>query len=674
MTPGFPSLAGGRAINVLLRAYVTISVLFYFIVYINAPLAIEPTAAIDDGAFMTLGRYLAQGQWLGPFDQYTLMKGPGYSVFLALVSWLGISISWGHAALHCVSIVFVAVVCRRFVQSAFLVAVLFTLLLWHPIPLSSSMLRVVRDVIVGAQVLIFIVAFAWALCGATSMRERAVYGLVGGLSLGWFLLTREEGAWVFPAIAVIVAAASFRAWLESGLRALCATLMIIALSASAGPVAFRLGNWWVYGKFVGVDFKEANFQRALGAINSVRSGSTRSFVSVTRETRGLIYAVSPAFEELKPVLDGPVGKGWETLTCRYRSDICGEIWAAVFMWALRDSAAWRGYYASPAKASEFFGRIADEISAACIRGGLVCKPPILNEVPYYDWAQLSRFPRKTMDLGQLLLLGGPLSLDPGPSTGDPKLFGTTLRFLNYPHHTHSKDIPVSVYYTIIGWYHVSGDQWFSASIKEPDGVRSVALSRIASPDVATEFNDPQASLQRFAMRFECGTTCALRLTSRDGQTIEQNLADMGPAPIQFELGPGVFRFERAEHSADPAYAVLRRNALSDSVRGAVLKIYRPIFLPLLAAGLLAFLVTTFKHWQELPLNVSYVLALASWALVISRVALLVWVELVAFSTLSYKYLGPAYPMLVCAVIFSIIAWIQLSGWGQDDEAAEPVVP
>src|ERR1700681_4912126 len=62
----------------------------YVLVYVHTPLAIM-LLPHDDTLFVKLGRYLAEGKWLGPFDQSTLMKGPGYPLFLALANWLGIS-------------------------------------------------------------------------------------------------------------------------------------------------------------------------------------------------------------------------------------------------------------------------------------------------------------------------------------------------------------------------------------------------------------------------------------------------------------------------------------------------------------------------------------------------------------------------------------------------------
>lgn len=75
--------------------------------------------------FMTLGRYLAEGKWLGPYDQLTLVKGPGYPAFLALAQWLGLPVSLAHALLRCFAIAIFVIVLHRFIGSFLLSGLLF---------------------------------------------------------------------------------------------------------------------------------------------------------------------------------------------------------------------------------------------------------------------------------------------------------------------------------------------------------------------------------------------------------------------------------------------------------------------------------------------------------------------------------------------------------------------
>jgi hypothetical protein len=114
--------AGSRFSSRLLKAYIAVSVAFAILVFVNTRITVDTLAGHDDGLFMTIGRHLSQGQWLGPFNQYTLMKGPGYPAFLAVANWFGLPLTLAHVLLLCASIVFVVMLCRpvRQVEPAYL--------------------------------------------------------------------------------------------------------------------------------------------------------------------------------------------------------------------------------------------------------------------------------------------------------------------------------------------------------------------------------------------------------------------------------------------------------------------------------------------------------------------------------------------------------------------------
>ena len=64
--------------------YVSLLGLAYVIVAVHTPISLRPDGLHDDGLFIRLGRSLAEGRWLGGFNQFTLMKGPGFRLFLLL--------------------------------------------------------------------------------------------------------------------------------------------------------------------------------------------------------------------------------------------------------------------------------------------------------------------------------------------------------------------------------------------------------------------------------------------------------------------------------------------------------------------------------------------------------------------------------------------------------------
>jgi hypothetical protein len=643
-------------------AYVIAMTLLYIIVRVHTPTAVYPSAPHDDTLFMALGQYLAEGTWFGPYNEFTLVKGPGYPVFLAVSYWLGLPISLTTAVFHCFATTFIVVICHRFIKSYLLSGLFLALLLWHPVALSIYLLRVYRESIYYAEVLFFLAAAVGALFFATGTKQKLWYAALAGVVLGWLWLTREEGVWILPALTILVGAAALRAYRDRQTRQFVWTLLTVIFVFAATQVGFRSVNWWVYGTFVGVDFKERNYQRALAAIHSVRSGGVVPSISITKKAREYVYAVSPSFASLKDYLDGPAGDGWAIVSCNTMKAGCPEIGAGWFIFALRHAAASRGHYATPAKASAFFGQLADEIDAACANGLLACEYQLIGEIPAWTWQEIwERLPSYIAVASKMsLFLNPPLQIS--PSGDNEAALGPRLRFLNYPLHTNPVGASL-VSYSLSGWYYAGGSNWFTASIKDVDGsIVQTRLRRNGSPDIQAGFKDPEASQQRFVLETTCVNECVLQLQTPKGAIVEKRLAEFLHPPYGFIIeGFGQMHVEVAMVQGNANYIVYRMEDLCRRFREFLMTNYQFVFLPVLGIGVLAFLVASFLCWKQVILNVCYTLALVSWLLALSRVGLLGVMGITLNSTIPINpyYGAPMFFHLVCGAVFSIAACAQL---------------
>jgi hypothetical protein len=151
--------ASPRIAKLLLIAYCAALSAIYIFALANAPLSLLSAAGHDDGLFISMGRYLAARQWLGPYNEFTLAKGPGYPAFLALSYKLRLSSSLARALFHCGAIALFVALCHRWLRSYLLAAILFTFLLWDRASFLGQNLRILRDTIYYGQVLI---AFAFS--------------------------------------------------------------------------------------------------------------------------------------------------------------------------------------------------------------------------------------------------------------------------------------------------------------------------------------------------------------------------------------------------------------------------------------------------------------------------------------------------------------------------------
>lgn len=648
----FPSSATTSRLFIIGMAFV------YTILYLHTPLRINATYPHDDTLYMSLGRSLAEGHWLGRYNEFTLMKGPGYPLFLAIANWLGISVSLAHALFHCGAVMFFVAIAHRFMKSFLLSGLLFVLLLWHPIALGPFLLRIIRESIQYGQVLIFLAAFACTLLCTTGWKERAFYGALSGAAFGWFWLTREDSVWLAPAIAILLAAGALRAFRERTLRELAGAVIVVIAVFGATQVAFRSVNWWVYGKFVSVDVKETNFQRAMGALQSVLSGGNQPFVPVSRAARERIYAISPSFASLAIHLDRGVGAAYDSISCPLQPTTCGNIGSSVFIWALRDAASRAGHYASPAKASEFFGRIADDVTQACKRGALECNPQFIAEIPQVYREQFAQLPQGYVKvLGLLLMLKPPVLLN--PSLGTEEELAPHLRFLHYPLHTKSTDSLPPAAFKLLGWYYKSGRSWMMVTASSAANLR---FERLDSPDIAAGFKDTDATRQRYSIEGRCSIDCTLRFETPDGDKVEKKLGELARPPVGFDLGPGRVHVDAAEIQANEYPLPTLAENVARQLRERIVTSYNYLFIPVLVAGIVAMLLSTLLYLKRAIYNPCYALAVALWVAVFTRVTMLVVIEATwippIFSGHS-PYLTPLYFLIVSAAVLSIAAWTQL---------------
>ena len=645
----------------LFHLYLAVMASAYVFVAVHTPMTVIPVAPHDDGLFVSLGRYLSEGKWLGPFNEFTLMKGPRFSAFLAMGNWLGLPVSFELALFHCGAICLFVSIVRRYINSDIIAGVLYALLLWHPITLTLYLRRILREDIYYAQTLIIFAGIAFIFFCPRRWKSLVFHSVAVGALLGWFWLTREEGIWILPAIGLIGLAALVRAFRVGRARELAVSSLIIFAVFASIQIGFRAVNLFEYGKFVGVDVEEKNFLAALKAIHSVRSGGINPFVSVTLGARKRIYAVSPAFASLAPYFDGPGGEGWTLSMCRVLPISCGDMPSGHFMWFLRGVAAAQGHYSSPAKASAFFGQMANEINNACARGDLECVPQIISEMPPVNWRDVANsLPVRYVEAFNLLLFTTPPQ-QINPSGGPEAAFLATLRFLNYPLHTRPADVPISLpTYTLSGWYYKSGGAWFSVTAKAPNGAAAdIRIDRSKSPDIQSYTKDPAASDQRFAIGTRCVDECALTFETSEGAKVEKTLADFRRDGLEFAIGGGRLHVDSMTKQPDPEYVETPVEKLSRRVRETVLTYYYLLFVPVLIAGALAFLTSTVLFPRSAIANVCYILAAASWLLVFVRASLLILIDATSFHVLFASYISPAYFMLVSAAVLSCAACLQL---------------
>jgi len=331
--------------------------------------AIGP-AMHDDGLFIKLAGHLIKGEWLGPYNQFTLAKGPMFSLFIAAMFWLGVPLILAQQLLYAAASATVTRALAPWVRPGAPQFWLYTLLLWNPMSFDAGNLsRIMRQNIYTPLALLVIAGLVHLFHRRREAWTRQIVpATLGGLALGCFWLTREESVWLLPAVGLLFLGLAIALGRElrahwRGVSAGCALFFTAALLPILVVCSFNLRH---YGWFGTVEFQAGGFKAAYGALTRLQVGPELYQVPVTRQMREKAYELSPEFRRLRPYMEGFVSDNWSDKDLFPAAE--RQIRGGWFTWAFRD-AVWGASVAPDAGGVlRFYQKVADELNDACDRG------------------------------------------------------------------------------------------------------------------------------------------------------------------------------------------------------------------------------------------------------------------------------------------------------------------
>lgn len=346
----------------------------------SRPLEAIAWAIYDDRWFLQKAQSILDGQWFGDYNYLTLIKGPIYPLWIALLSRCGLPLLPAEQILYAAACVVVTSSFSPALPSRVARAAFYLVLLINPISFADGIAtRTLREFLNLSLVLLACGAVAGIGLRLDAPLARLVaWALFAGVALAALWHTREEAVWILP-LPAVAAVIIVRWWRTAPRRRAAHAALVLAVPLSivaAAHIGLRLMNDRHYGVFEIVEFQDESFLRAYGSLTHVRPHPPRPRVPVPKEVRERVYAVSPAFAELRPTLEGPIGSGWG------ETEHQGEMGGASFMWAFRQAVAHAGYYDRGSGAvREYYDRLTGEIAAARRSGRLDAREPRATLVP-----------------------------------------------------------------------------------------------------------------------------------------------------------------------------------------------------------------------------------------------------------------------------------------------------
>lgn len=351
---------------------------------------------IDDQWFVARGAAIRDGEWLGRFDTYTLIKQPGYPMFVALADLLQVPLLLAqHLAYAGAVAVLVGVLAPVLPGRRRLVA--FALLLLDPVTMNTSVSARVDRSLVYCALLVLLLACLVALVGAAGRPgpRSAAWGAGSSVVLAAVWLLREEFLLVVPAVALALVAAATRSLRAEGrgsVRAAAALgVLLVPVSVPIAWLALREANENSYGLAVH-NVVQTSVSHALGPMFRVEPVTAFDRYPVTAETRAVLYEVSPQLASLRDDIEGGGALRFTT----QRPDGVEDLNGAVYQWVLLDAIHATGQAPTAPELAATLREIGREIDAACDDGRLTCGPPHVGIAPPFEWSRLPALGRRSV--------------------------------------------------------------------------------------------------------------------------------------------------------------------------------------------------------------------------------------------------------------------------------------
>lgn len=326
-------------------------------------------APVDDELMLSAAESIGTGNWLGAYSWETIAKSMGFAVWLWLLHVLHIPYLVGNQLLYAAACLFTANALRPVFRGRGSRFVVFFVLWFSPFATAQFTLRVYRDSILPAVILIVFAAVAgYCLRVREDAGVQARYALTAGLFTGFARLIRDDAIWIYPfvvcATLFYLLCALFGKEQEDRLKK---TLLIPVslIAAFAVPViAFCAMNQKYYGVFLVNETSEPEFTAAISAMQRADTDLPHEGIAVCRDTRMKLYEAVPELAELGAYLEQDAyynGYGWPEN---------GEFNSGGFFWAVKRVSFESGLATDAVSARRYFRSLADAIEKAYREGRL----------------------------------------------------------------------------------------------------------------------------------------------------------------------------------------------------------------------------------------------------------------------------------------------------------------
>ncbi len=303
--------------------------------------------------------------WRSEYSWTAFVRPPAYPLFIAFVHLCGIPLRIGIELMQVAGYLALVAGLRRAGVPRGVCLASFAVIILHPgsyqlnnYTMADAFYAALLPLALGGLLLTLFTRKLW-------------HATWTGIALALLWNTREESVLIPPIIVVFLVVALFQQRLATGswkpalrfwlkpVGVMLGMLLLLNLLANAA-------NYRAFHSFAKSEFNASSFKAAYKALMRIKPDRDQRFVAVSTDAFEKAYSVSPTFAQLRPQLEGELGRNWQVPAF----DALGihEIGTPWLLWGLRSTANAQEIHKSAAAADDFYRNVAGEINRACDEG------------------------------------------------------------------------------------------------------------------------------------------------------------------------------------------------------------------------------------------------------------------------------------------------------------------
>ncbi len=564
--------------------FVVTAVVIRVCLEISMPALLNAQETFDDRLLFDYAESLYAGDWLGVYNNVTLVKGISFSVFLVLCHALCIQFPVGRMILLIGGSVLFLTAFKKVIRSRMSRTIVFLLLLYSPMgfDLLASQ-RLYRNSIVTEAVLILFSC----MCGLFFRRRGSVKAMLGwaaatGISLAFFWFLREDSIWVLPFIFVVILLGIIsiivQYWRDIRKIAVKSAVLIIpVLFLGMAVTGVSVLNKHYYGIFATNDRAGSEFGKFMSYLYRIDNPEKNLDIWVPESTVEKVLDISPTFATVRQEVENSIN-AWGA-----GEAVRGDLIA----WTIRDAVQTGGHYQNAQETNEFYRQINQEIQAALDEGSLELDGKLYfsKQAAGISLQELPQFFVKSFKM-----MGSMSRYTDCEASAVASGQGLVNAFRDMESFAGTRGISYPIYrMKIEGWIFAKSDQQdLEIRFLDSDGQVISAAGFVESPDVANVYPDYEnAKKARFSVLLEGDEVqnfqMSLYLDGNEEAKLESGVVETEDYVANIEVTDVSYVDAGTEYSQHVT-----------SIGNFIIKIYQVFSIPVILAALVGYILIVYE--------------------------------------------------------------------------------